>query len=121
MTMTATRTQSRAAPAAQKRAPARSRRQPRITAERSADVSKEILAEVEEGQRAAIKAVREFVDTVDEALPPQRDRLPQRKQVVDGALVMADKLVHVQYDFLRKVVQSAGKALGRTDDGVGKA
>jgi hypothetical protein len=29
---------------------------------------------------------------------------------------MADRLVHTQYDFLRHVVQSAGKTLGGEDD-----
>jgi hypothetical protein len=29
---------------------------------------------------------------------------------------MADRLVHTQYDFLRKVVQNAGKTLSKPDD-----
>ena len=30
---------------------------------------------------------------------------------------MADRLVHVQYDFIRKVVANAGRSLSRSDDG----
>jgi hypothetical protein len=107
MTMTATKTAPRAKP-------------PKTTADRGADLSQEVLAEVEEGQRAAIQAVRKFVDTVDEALPPHGDGPTKRREIVDSALEMSERLVHTQYEFLRKVVQSAGKALGRTDDGVGK-
>jgi hypothetical protein len=109
--MTATKAPPRAAPAK----PAKG------TADRRTDASREILAEVEEGQRAAIQAVRKFVDTVDEALPAASDRPTRRHEIVDSALVMSDRLVQVQYEFLRKVVQSASKALGRTEDGVGKA
>jgi hypothetical protein len=30
---------------------------------------------------------------------------------------MADRLVHTQYDFLRKVVRDAGKSLSRSENG----
>jgi len=30
---------------------------------------------------------------------------------------MAERLVNIQYDLLRKVVANAGKSLGRSDDG----
>jgi hypothetical protein len=74
-----------------------------------------VLAEVETGQRASIQAVRTFLDAVDRALPPNGDGRSPRQEVVEAAMVMADRLVHAQYDFLRKVVHSAGVTLGRTD------
>ena len=40
----------------------------------------------------------------------------RRQEVIDGAMEMADRLVHVQYDLLRKVVADAGKSLTRSDD-----
>jgi hypothetical protein len=40
----------------------------------------------------------------------------QAPGVVDAAMEMADRLVHTQYDFLRHVVQSAGKTLTRQDE-----
>ena len=72
-----------------------------------------MLKSVESGQRAAIEAVRKFVDTVDEALPAIGDRPSRRETVIDSALEMADKLVKTQYEFLRSVVRSADRSLGK--------
>ena len=33
------------------------------------------------------------------------------KKITESGLEMADRLVHTQYDFLRKVIDSAGKSL----------
>ena len=76
-----------------------------------------MLKSLESGQRVAIEAVRKFIDTVDQALPPRGESPSRRQEVVDSAMEMADRLVHVQYDFIRKVVTNAGKSLGRSDDG----
>ncbi len=87
------------------------------TVDRTTGLSDEVLASLESGQRAAIDAVRKFVDTVDEKLPALGGERPSKRQeIVDAAMEMADRLVHTQYDFLRSVVQSAGKALGRPAD-----
>jgi hypothetical protein len=74
----------------------------------SVDLSEGVLKSVEASQLAAIKAVRKFVDTVDEVLPAPRERPSRRESVIDAALEMADRLVTTQYDFLRSVVRSAG-------------
>jgi hypothetical protein len=79
--------------------------------DRTANLSDEVLKSVEAGQRAAIAAVRKFVDTVDEALPAVGDHPSRRETVIDAALDMADKLVTTQYDFLRSVVRSADRSL----------
>jgi hypothetical protein len=80
--------------------------------DRTAELSDEVLESLESGQRAAIDAVRKFVATVDEKLPALGGERPSKRQeVVDAAMEMADRLVHTQYDFIRNVVQSAGKAL----------
>jgi len=78
--------------------------------ERAAGLSDEVLKSVESGGRAAIGAVRKFVDTVDEALPAIGDRPMRRKTIVDAALDMADQLVTSHYNFLRSVVRSADRA-----------
>jgi len=39
----------------------------------------------------------------------------KRQEVINSALEMADRLVHTQYDFLRNAVDTAGKALGASD------
>jgi len=113
------RTPVRKAPATRKRQAAESKkRQPARTVDLTADLSDDVLKSLESGQRAALEAVRKFVDTVDEKLPALGAEHPSRRQdVIDAALEMADRLVHTQYDFLRKVVDSAGKALSKADGG----
>jgi len=113
--MAATRTQPRAASAERTRAARSERRgRQRTRADRAERLGEDLFEEVEAGQRAAIKAVKRFLDTVDRTLPPQTVEPSGRQTVVDAAMEMADQLVHVQYDFLRKVVRSAGKSLSRS-------
>ena len=83
--------------------------------DRTTKMSEEVLDSVEKGQRAAIDAVRKFVDTVDQALPARAEGPSKRQEIVDSAMEMADRLVHTQYDFIRKVIDSAGKSLRSTD------
>jgi hypothetical protein len=82
-------------------------------ADRATELSQEVFTSVEAGQRAALAAVRRFVDTVDEALPALGEHPSRRESVIDAALDMADKLVTTQYDFLRSVVRSADRSLHR--------
>jgi hypothetical protein len=109
----------RKAAATRKRHEAQSKEHEQPSAvDRTAELSEEVLKSLESGQRAAIEAVRKFVDTVDEKLPSLGGEAPSRRQeVIDSAMKMADRLVHVQYDFVRKVVADAGKSLGRSDNG----
>lgn len=108
---------ARKAPAARKRAAPRkpaaadkaATRAARI--DRTTELSDDVFKSLESAQRAAIEAVRKFVDVVDEAVPAIGERPSRRQEVVDAAMEMADRLVHTQYDFLRKVVHSAGEAL----------
>ena len=100
-------------PAARKPAAKRRTDQAKAAVDTGADLSDEVLAAVESGQRAAIDAVRKFVDTVDEALPAIGDRPSRRERVIDSALEMADELVETQYEFLRSVVQSADRSVGK--------
>jgi hypothetical protein len=61
--------------------------------------------------------VRKFVETVDEKLPSIGGERPSTRQdIIHSALEMAQRLVHTQYEFLRRVVDSAGKTLTRSDD-----
>ena len=80
---------------------------------RTAELSEEVLHSVEHGQRAAIDAVRKFVDTVDRTLPalPHGEGPSGRQEIVNSALEMADRRVHTQYEFIRKVVDGAGRSL----------
>jgi hypothetical protein len=112
---TATRRRSPAAKATATRRRSTAASKSKTTVERTTQLSDEVAQSVEDGQRAAIEAVRKFVDTVDRALPalPHGEGPSRRQEIVDSALEMADRLVRTQYDFLRKVVDSAGKSLKR--------
>lgn len=86
--------------------------------DRTSELSDDVLKSLDSGSRAAIEAVRKFVDVVDEALPalPHGERPSRRREIVDAAMDMADRLVKTQYEFLRSVVQSAGTTLSREED-----
>ena len=114
-------TKTQRPPAAKKKAtarkpPAARKRNATSTVERTTELSGDVLQELEDGARAAIDAVRKFVETVDQTLPPRGEGPSRREEITDSALEMAQRLVHTQYDFLRKVVDSAGKTLTRSDD-----
>ena len=84
--------------------------------ERAAGLSDEMLESVEAGRRAAIEAVRRFVDIVDEATPALGDP-SRRKTIVDAALDLADSLVTTRLEFLRSVVRSASEAVSSKPGG----
>jgi len=108
---------ARKAPAPRKRHVESNGRRRAKAVDRTTDFSDDVLKSLESGQRAAIQAVQEFVDTVDEKLPSIGDEHPSRRQgIIDAALEMADRLIRTQYDFIRRVVDSTGKALGNPDD-----
>jgi hypothetical protein len=80
--------------------------------ERTTELSEQVLEQVKGSQKKAIEAVRRFMESVDEALPPHGENPSRRQEVIDSALEMSEKLVQTQYDFLTGVVHSAGEALG---------
>ena len=85
--------------------------------DRTRELSEEVIDSLEKAQRIAIEAVRNFVDTVDHTLPalPHGEGPSRRQEIIDSALDMADRLVHTQYDFIHKVIDSAGKSLSSSD------
>ena len=109
-------------PAANKSASARKARSvrreldARRAVERSTELSEEVIKSLDDGARSAIDAVRKFADTVDRALPRNGTGPSRREEITDSALEMAQRPLHTQADFLRKVVDSAGKSLTGTDD-----
>jgi hypothetical protein len=109
-------------PAANTNAPARKARSARReldarrAVERSTELSDEVLKSLDDGARSAIDAVRKFADTVDRALPRNGEGPSKREEITDSALEMAQRLLHTQADFLRKVVDSAGKSLTGPND-----
>jgi hypothetical protein len=88
----------------------------RTLVERTTELSDEVLKSVEAGQRAAIEAAGRFVVTVEEALPQEVEGTSEvAKKITESGLETADRLVHTWYDFLRKVIASAGKSLGSSN------
>ncbi|MCU0264604.1 MAG: hypothetical protein MUC45_00590 [Actinomycetia bacterium] len=110
---TASKAPTRTRKPAKKSTPAR----PKSAVDKTADLSDDVLKSIEAGQRAAIEAVRKFLETVDEALPALGDRPTRREAVIDAALDMTEKLVTTQYEFLRNVVRSADRSLGKVGGG----
>ena len=95
------------------RRPRAAARKPKTAIDRTAELSEDVLDSVEKGQRATIEAVRKFIDTVDQALPAVGEGPSRRHEIIDSAMDMTDRLVHTQYEFIRKVIDSAGKSLNR--------
>ena len=80
--------------------------------ERTSELSDEVLKSVEAGQRAAIEAAGRFLVTVEEALPQEVEGTAEvAKKITESGLEMADRLVHTQYDVLRKVIGSTAKSV----------
>jgi hypothetical protein len=115
-------TKAKGRPAAKKKATARKppatggKRGTRSSVQRTTELSEDVLQELEDGAQSAIEAVRKFLGTVDQALPPRGEGQSRREEITDSALEMVQRLVHTQSEFLRKVVDSAGKSLGRSGD-----
>ncbi|HST34225.1 MAG TPA: hypothetical protein VLJ80_11985 [Solirubrobacteraceae bacterium] len=112
-------TKTKRRPAAKKPAAARKarasggKREKESTIQRSTELSEDVLKSLDDGARAAIDSVRKFVETVDRELPSRGGSPSKREEITDSALEMAQRLVHTQAEFLRKVVDSAGKSLSR--------
>jgi hypothetical protein len=84
----------------------------RDAVEKTTELSEQVLEQIKGSQERAIEAVRKFMESVDEALPPHGENPSRRQEVIDSALEMSERLVKTQYDFLTNVVHSAGEALG---------
>jgi len=100
---------------------ARGRRHARIERhdariERRTDLYDDVLRSLDEGARSAIEAMRKFAETADRVLPPSGEAPSRREELADSALEMAQRLIHTQAEFLRNVVDSAGKSLMRSKD-----
>ena len=93
-----------------------SEHEPTSAAERATELSEDVIQALEESGRAAIKAVRGFLTSVEEALPQVEGARKVEKQITDSALEMAEQLVQTQSEFLRKVVNSAGKSRSSAED-----
>jgi len=84
--------------------------------DRTTELSDGILKSVDAGERAAIAAIGQFVVTVEEALPQEVAGTSEvAMKITESGLEMADRLIHTQYEVLRRVIDSAAKALSSRD------
>jgi len=84
--------------------------------DRTATLSGELLKSLDTSERAAIKAVGQFVITIEDALPEEVTGTAEvAKKVTESGLGMADQLVHTGYGLLHDVVDSAAKTLNSHD------
>ena len=74
-------------------------------AERVSDLPDEVMERVKARQRAAIKAMRNFVDRLDDAMPSLLDDPSVRKEVVDAIGDYYEQLATTTNEFLRRVVR----------------
>jgi hypothetical protein len=84
--------------------------------DRTATLSGELLKSFDTSERAAIKAVGQFVITIEDALPQEVTGTAEvAKTVTESGLGMADQLVHTGYGLLHDVVGSTAKLLSSHD------
>jgi hypothetical protein len=87
------------------------------TIDRATELSDQVLGHLATGQRNAIEAVRKFMQSADRAVPSLGPSPTRRQALVDSALEMSERLVEVEYDFIRGVVHSTGRTVGGADGG----
>ncbi len=79
----------------------------------AADLTEELHESAKAGQHAAGQALRKFRDAVDDAIPESVQ--PLRDKIVQAALDLADDLVSAQYKFHRSLLNTADRALTKSD------
>ncbi|MHA7664447.1 hypothetical protein [Mycolicibacterium sp. HS_4_1] len=77
------------------------------------ELTDEIRESAKAGQHDAGQALRKFRHAVDEAIPESVQ--PLREKLVEAALELADDLVTAQYKFHRSLLNTADRALTKSD------
>ncbi|MFN8033103.1 MAG: hypothetical protein U0Q47_07365 [Mycobacterium sp.] len=90
----------------------------RTAAQRAADRTDSLLADLEERQRAAIESLRKFIDHLDDAVPSLLDDPAARKKVVAAVGDYYEQLAATTTELVGKLVRGAlGAAATRDDNG----
>lgn len=79
----------------------------KTTDEKSTELSRQWLELARTGEQTAIETLREFVETVEKAVPLRGGGLAKQREIIDSGLEMAQVILHAQYDALRGLVRSA--------------
>jgi hypothetical protein len=72
----------------------------------SDELMKQWIELAKSSEQTALATVRKFVETVEHAMPLDVVDLSRRREVIDAALEMAQRLIHTQQDFVRSAVRS---------------
>jgi archaellum component FlaC len=83
--------------------------------ERATHFSDEVVHAMEDNGRAVLEAVERFLVSVEDALPQVEIMRGVEKKITKSALEMVKQLVSTQSDFVRKLVDSAGDTLSRSE------
>jgi hypothetical protein len=87
----------------------------RSAVQRATELSDDVIQALEDDFRGASEAVSRFLVTVEEALPQVEGARTAEKRITESALKMAQQLVHMQSEFLQKVIDSAGESPSRSE------
>lgn len=83
-------------------------------------IPNQVIEQVRKGQEAALGAIRQVVDSVDEAVPDFRpaalkDKIPARKDLIDSAFDITEKVMNAGHSIATvvtaTVVSTTGNAL----------
>lgn len=78
------------------------------------DGADRIIDSLAEAERAALEAVRRFLDTVNGAFPDVGPDGEVRQRVIDSAFRMTEELVGTSSEFAHRLVRAGVDASGRT-------
>jgi hypothetical protein len=79
----------------------------RTTDEQSTELSELWLDLARTGGQDAIETLRQFVETVEKALPLRGGGLAMQREIIDAGLKMAQAVLHAEYAAMRGLVRSA--------------
>ena len=85
---------------------AEARREAERLTESSDELLQQWIALAKSSEETALATVHKFVDTVEHAMPLDVVDLSKRREVIDAALEMAQRLIHTQQDFVRSALRS---------------
>jgi len=87
--------------------------------EKSAELPEMWLELAKNGQETAVETLREFVDTVEKAVPSRGAGLAKQREIIHAAVEMAQAMVRAQYNVMRSLARSSVLVNVEVDTDVG--
>lgn len=87
------------------------------TEDGSSDLLIDVISTIDKSEHAALAAIREFVESVDEAIPSQdgQERPKSRVAIVEAGLTMLDHLLGIPNDAAKRLTVAVREALPRPE------